>query len=131
MMKTRLFISLLLLTSVISFAGADIQQFYGNSRNGNIVIVWRANTESNVKQYVIERKSINGSYMDVGSVDIRNDHNYEYIDQSAFKSSDMLYVYRLRIVDNDGSVSHTWDITVAHNVSSVKRTWGSIKALFR
>ncbi len=42
------------------------------------------------------------------------------------------YAYGLVIVDQDGSRSEPMHTFVTHNgVSSVKRTWGSIKALFR
>lgn len=130
-MKNRILIALLLLTSVITFAGADILKLSARSQSGNVVVFWQASNETNLKQYVVERKTINGSFVDVGTMDPRSDKNYEFVDQSAFKSSDVLYVYRLRIVDNDGSISHSWEVSVPHNVSSVKRTWGSIKALFR
>jgi hypothetical protein len=32
---------------------------------------------------------------------------------------------------NNGSFETSNIITVSHNVSSVKRTWGSLKAMFR
>jgi len=131
MMKNRILIAFLLLTSVITFAGADILKLSARSQNGNVVVFWQASNETNLKNYVVERKTVNGSFIDVGTVEPRSDKNYEFVDQSAFKSSEVLYVYRLRIVDADGSVSHSWEVAVPHNVSSVKRTWGSIKALFR
>ncbi|OGV06387.1 MAG: hypothetical protein A3J84_03720 [Ignavibacteria bacterium RIFOXYA2_FULL_37_17] len=88
--------------------------------------------ESNLNRFVVERKTVNGSFMELGNVAPRSDKNYEYVDQSAFKTSDQLYIYRLKIVDNDGSVSYSEEKAVAHNVSNItKRTWGSIKALFR
>ena len=130
-MKNRILIAFLLLTSVITFAGADILKLSARSQNGNVVVFWQASNETSLKHYVVERKTVNGSFIDVGTVEPRSDKNYEFVDQSAFKSSEVLYVYRLRIVDADGSISHSWEVAVPHNVSSVKRTWGSIKALFR
>jgi hypothetical protein len=130
-MKNRLIIAFVLISSVISFAGAEISSFSARSSNGSIIVNWHSNNENNVRQYVVERQTVNGSFVEVGNVDPRSDRNYEFIDQTAFKSSGVLYIYRIKIIDVDGSVATTWTVTVAHNVSSVKRTWGSIKALFR
>lgn len=131
MNKTKFFILFIILSAIISYAGAELLKFSARSQNGNVVVSWQTLTESNLNHFVVERKTVNGSFMELGNVSPRSDKNYEYVDQSAFKTSDQLYVYRLKIVDNDGSVSYSEEKAVAHNVSSVKRTWGSIKALFR
>ncbi len=131
MEKTKYFISFIILSALITYAGVDLLKFSARSQNGNVVVSWQTVTESNLNHFVVERKTVNGSFMELGNVSPRSDKNYEYVDQSAFKTSDQLYVYRLKIVDNDGSVSYSEEKAVAHNVSSVKRTWGSIKALFR
>lgn len=131
MKKTKYFISFIILSALITYAGVDLLKFSARSQNGNVVVSWQTVTESNLNHFVVERKTVNGSFMELGNVSPRSDKNYEYVDQSAFKTSDQLYVYRLKIVDNDGSVSYSEEKAVAHNVSSVKRTWGSIKALFR
>lgn len=129
-MKTKSLI-LLLIFSTLIFAGAEILKFTARSQNGNVIIQWQASSETNLKHYVVERKTVNGSFMELSVVQPNTSRSYEFVDQTAFKGNDVLYVYRLKIVDNDGSVSYTWEVAVPHNVSSVKRTWGSIKALFR
>ncbi len=130
-MKTK-FLILLLTTSTVIFAGAEILKFTARSQNGDVIVQWQSSSETNIKHYVVERKTVNGSFIEIAIVQPLGSRNYEFVDKTAFKGSDVLYVYRLKIVDNDGSVSYTWEIAVPHNVSSVtKRTWGSIKALFR
>ncbi len=131
MKKTKYFISFIILSALITYAGVNLLKFSVRSQNGNVIVSWQTVTETNLNHFVVERKTINGSFIVLGNVSPRSDKNYEYVDQSAFKTSDQLYVYRLKIVDNDGSVSYSEEKAVAHNVSSVKRTWGSIKALFR
>ena len=131
MMKTKYFILVLVLSTGIVFAGVDLLKFSARSQNGNVVVGWQTVSESNLNYFAVERKTVNGSFVELGKVYPRSDKNYEYVDQSAFKTSDQLYVYRLKILDNDGSTSYSNEIAVPHNVSSVKRTWGSIKALFR
>ncbi len=130
-MKIKSTILLVIIAAGLIFAGVDLLKFTARSSGGNIILDWQTISETNLRQFVVERKTVNGSFMEVGTVHPREDKNYEYVDQTAFKTYDQLYVYRLRIVDNDGSVSYSGEIAVPHNVSSVKRTWGSIKALFR
>jgi hypothetical protein len=123
---------MLILTAGLIFAGVDLRTFTAKSSGGNVVLNWETNSETNLNYYVIQRKTVNGGYADIGNVYPKSDRTYEYIDQTAFKTSGQVYVYRIKIVDNDQTVSYSGEVTVAHNsISSVKRTWGSIKALFR
>ena len=58
--------------------------------------------------------------------------NYEFTDREVFKTAGSWYKYRLQIVDNDNSYSILeQEGSISPNFSSIKRTWGSIKALFR
>lgn len=129
-MKIKSLILLLVFAATV-FGGAELIKFTARSQSDNVVLQWQALTETNLKYYVVERKTVTGSFIELATVTPRQDKNYEYVDLTAFKGEDVLYVYRLKIVDNDGSVSHSWEVSLTHNVSSVKRTWGSIKALFR
>jgi len=116
----------------ILFAGVLLSFFHARSDGTNIIIEWQSTKETGVKDFVIERKTTNSTYVEVSRVDPKGDDNfYSFTDRSAYKTADALYTYRLKIVDIDNSVSYSNEISVAHNVSSVKRTWGSIKALFR
>lgn len=135
-MKNRL-IQIALISFIFSLtaaltAGAFLNYFNTKSDNGNVVISWQTGLETNVKEFIIERMPINGSYIEIASVVSKgNNSTYEYVDESAYKSNDQVYVYRLKIVDNDGSLSYSGVSHVAHSVSGIKQTWGSIKALFR
>lgn len=132
MNKIKNVIPILLVFTGILLAGADLINFSAKSSGSNIVVTWQTSNEVNVKQFVVERKTVNGNFIELGVVYPQADRNYEFVDKSAFKSYDQIYVYRLKIVDNDGSETYSWESSVVHNVSGVvKKTWGSIKALFR
>lgn len=133
MTKTKYLIAFFIFTAGLIFAGANIPQGLSVRSDGNnIVIAWQSISETNLKQYVIQRKSGNGDYIDIAWVNPRPDMNYEFTDKEVFKSSGSWYKYRLKIVDNDGSSSTLEQVgMISPNISSVKRTWGSIKALFR
>lgn len=115
------------------FAGVEILKFTGKSQNGNIVLKWEVRNEVNLKNYTIERKTVSGSFVEIATVLPKNESYYEYTDEAAYKSSSAsIYIYRIKIVDNNGSVSYSSEITVSNTgVSGIKKTWGSIKALFR
>lgn len=130
MMKKILPILIVIISAISVFAGAFLLKFDVRSENGNVILEWQTSSETNLKHYVVERKSVSGGFVDIATIEPRADKTYKYIDQSAYKSNDVIYSYRVRIVDNDGSVSHTDERAVRHDVSSVKRTWGSIKAIF-
>ena len=125
--------SLLLLTFTLIYAGAIIQSFEIESDNGNIILSWQSSTEQNVRQYEILRGPDKDRLTLIASIPAKGDNSlYNYIDENAYKTSDSFYAYGLVIRDNDGSKSEIMHTRILHeNVSSVKRTWGSIKALFR
>lgn len=116
------------------FGGATIPQngFTAYSSNGDIQIRWQTSSETNVKQFVVERKTQTSDWIEIATLNPEADRFYEYVDQNVFKTNDNIYYYRIKIVDKDGSISYTNEISVLHSTAtSVKRTWGSIKALFR
>jgi hypothetical protein len=130
-MKKKLIISLIVITFSAIYAGALLTNFSVKSQDGNVVVSWQTSSETDVKDFVIQRSSVKGGWVDIATIEPEADHSYEYVDQSAYKTTDAIYYYQLKIVDYNGSVSYSNKETVAHSVSSVKRTWGSIKALFR
>jgi len=117
----------------LTFGGALIQFFVADSNGDNIVLNWQSTTEQNVKHYEILRGPDKDNLSLLTSVNAKGDNsNYTFIDESAYKTTESFYAYALVIVDNDGSKSSPIHTFVSHaGVSTVKRTWGSIKALFR
>jgi hypothetical protein len=86
-----------------------------------------------LNHFVIERKTPQSSFSEVGTVQPKGNNSfYSFTDQNTYKANDMVFVYRLKIVDDNNQVSYSKDVTVTHSISSIaKRTWGSIKAMFR
>lgn len=132
-MKVSYTIFLLLFTFVtLVFGNAFIQNFVAESDGDNIILTWNSLSESNVKSYEILRGPDRDNLSYFATVPAKGDNStYSFIDQSAYKTANNFYAYGLVIVDENGSRSNVTHTRVDHNVSSVKRTWGSIKALFR
>lgn len=126
-------LAVILLVSGSAFAGAFLDFFNGRSDGDNVVLEWKTRSESSLLRYEIQRKAgVNGEFVSLATVQPKGSNSlYTYTDRSAYKASESVYVYRLKIVESSGPSSYSNEITVTHSVSSVKRTWGSIKAMFR
>lgn len=114
------------------YAGAYLEYFHARSEGTDVIIEWKTGEESNLQKFVIERKTPQSNYGEIATISPKGSNsNYSYIDKNAYKASELLFNYRLKIVDNNNLASYSNEVTVSHNVSGVPRTWGSIKALFR
>ncbi len=124
-------ISLLLVISTF-FLGVHYSDFSIVSDTDNVILSWHTNLEEGLKETSIERKVVNGAFSSVGSIEATGDNSsYSYIDENAFKIEEGVYVYRLRFINSNGTSSLSSEQTVTHLTSVSKKTWGSIKALFR
>jgi len=114
------------------YAGAYLTAFRAYSESDNVRIEWETGNETNINYFAIERKTPQSDYIEIDRIDARGSNSfYSYLDESAYKQNDLIFIYRLKIVGTDGSVSRSEEITVTPNISGFKRTWGSIKAMFR
>jgi hypothetical protein len=132
-MKKKLFQILLVLSIVgTSLAGAFMEYFHARSEGENVKLEWKTGQESNLKNFVLERKTQQSAYVELSTISPKGDNSfYTYVDESVYKSSDYVFTYRLRIVDADQKISYSSEVSVSPSISGVKRTWGSIKAMFR
>lgn len=132
-MKFRHSLPIIILVAVITiYAGAFLEYFHGRSEGDDVRLEWKTGEEVNLENFKIERKTPQSSFVEISTIEPKGSNSYyTYLDQSAYKSNDMIFVYRLKIVDSNGQSSYSNEVTVSHSVSGVKRTWGSIKAMFR
>lgn len=133
-MKKGILTSLAFLVSLGTlFAYAYLSEFHARSNGDSIILEWKSTQESNLDSYMVERKSVNGNFVQISTVAPKGSNSYySFEDKNAYKTSSSIYVYRLRIVDKGSYENHySNEVTVYHSVSSVKKTWGSIKAMFR
>jgi hypothetical protein len=116
-----------------SFAGPIKDNSLTATSDGNAILVrWLSEDETGVLRYELERKAgLGGQFFLLTTKDVQgNNSTYEYVDDSAFRVTESLYQYRVKVILNGTSV-YFGPITVSHKTSDVKRTWGSIKAMFR
>lgn len=134
-MKAFVSVVFLLALSSGALAGAIIKDgtLQARSDDNNVTIQWGTTEEVSLREFVIEREAGSGAgFVAIGSVAPKGSNSfYEFVDQTAFKAITTVYQYRIKIVSDDGSATYSKTVSVSHNVSSVKRTWGSLKAMFR
>lgn len=130
-MLSKILLFLILIASV--YAGAFIQSITARSDGENIIVEWKTGEESSsLSKFVVERKTPNNSFVEIGTVTPKGSNSfYTFVDNNIFKGNNYIFTYRLKIVDNNSQVSYSSEVSVSHSISGVKRTWGSIKAMFR
>lgn len=104
----------------------------GGSDGVSVTLYWITEDESNVDHFEIERRGgPEGAFLSVADVPSGTGPSYEFVDNSVFRKTESLYQYRLKIVFSNGaSPVYSTIISVSHTVSGIRRTWGSIKAMF-
>jgi hypothetical protein len=127
-------VALLLMTVLpaLALAGGIRDGSLSAYSNGtSIVVRWVSDDEAGVIGYMVERKAgRDGIFIPLTSPPLRaqgGGASYEYIDNSAFRVTDNVYQYRITAL----GINAVYYVSVQHSVSSVRRTWGSIKAMFR
>jgi len=105
------------------------------SNGSNVVVRWTTQDETGVEGFqVLRRNGFTGEFSIIsGSVVAPKGNNstYEFTDSDVFKTSSGLFQYKVRILNGQSPSPETEIVSVSHVSSAAKRTWGSIKAMFR
>jgi hypothetical protein len=128
-------ISVVLLFFVYGITVAQVNSLRVTPDGNVIKIYWRSEASSNINHFEIYRSiSRTGLFERINPNDYLPHHgnpDYEYIDQNLFKSSGGIFYYKIRTVFNDNSYQDTSPVATSYTSSTARRTWGSIKAMFR
>jgi hypothetical protein len=125
-------IFLILVFVSVAFGGAILDYFQVKSDGDNVKLEWQTGTESNVNHFSVQRRTPQTSYVEIATLQPKGSNSfYNYTDQSIYKTNDLIFIYQLKIIDNDNQTSLSIERSASPNISGVKRTWGSIKAMFR
>jgi hypothetical protein len=136
-MRTGTIISLVLAVALFAAtAFADIIRqgtLQATSDGADVTVRWMTEEETGVAAFEIERRGgTDGEFTSIGHLDPKGASLYEFIDHSAFMKTGAIYQYRIKVSFSNGQAAYyTNPLTISHTVSGVRRTWGSIKAMFR
>jgi hypothetical protein len=130
-MKKYCIIAFIFLFSATLFAKAVITDWKAEPEQEKVVLTWKTSLEDGVQKFVIQRSSDGNHFTDIGEILSRGaGFEYRYEDDKLGLTNSIFY-YRLRVVNNDNSFQYSEVLNVIPNISSISRSWGSIKALFR
>ena len=137
-MMTRRFALLgatLALTAATAIASQNIFSYLrADVKKDDIVLSWRSVNETGIQYYDVERRSDEvPEFRRLDRIGARgNGNTYSFTDNGAFfkPSAGQRFSYRVRAVGSAGE-QYSPITSVVHEVSSVKRSWGMIKELFR
>lgn len=140
-LKNRLvFTFLLLVVTYFTFAQfGPLEYFRAESQDDSIIITWSSSDENNIDSYQIERASEDMQFRKIATMTAKGKASkYSYIDDEVFMKGGInienlgQYSYRLKLVKVDDALNtYSEVVTVSHKPSSIRRTWGMIKEMFR
>ena len=116
------------------FANVIINNLSASNIGSDIEVSWKSVDESGVQRYeVLRRAGTTGDFLVIGVVDQLKGNNasYAFTDKSVFKTTGGYFQYKVRIINGQNPSPETEIVGVSHLSSAAKRTWGSIKAMFR
>jgi hypothetical protein len=122
-------------TSSVTFS-----DFRASSGTDGISLRWTTSQEDGIKDFAVEKASqLNGQFYQIdGTIaPTGSGSTYQFVDKELYKTtSSAIYTYRVRADGSDGSTYYSNTISQPYDFSSslsgvAKRTWGSIKAMFR
>ena len=141
-MKTKITAIILLAFTTLSLFASDnvIEYLRAKSDCKSITVEWKTTSEQDINTFTIERAGSDQIFESIESKQAKGfASTYTYLDESAFKigeNSDKtlsknIYFYRIAINKKDGSKVYSTIANVTHNTSSIRRTWGMLKEMFR
>ena len=134
--KAFLFLLLLVLAAAgPAFNGsAELAFFKAEAQNGAVVLSWQTKAETEVQRFELWRKTFySTSHVQLDQAfDAHGPGKpYRYVDDEVYKADSELVNYELRVVYKDGSRATLNAIDFNYTTTAVRRTWGSIKAMFQ
>jgi len=141
-MKTKIVAILLLALATTTLFAVDsvIESLVAKSDGKSVTVEWKSTMEQDVNSFTIERAGSDQIFESIETKQAKGyPSTYTYTDESAFKTgeggektlSKNTYFYRIAINKKDGSKVYSTVANVTHNTSSIRRTWGMLKEMFR
>lgn len=127
--------SLLLLTGASLFSGlVRISEFEIRNEGSDFVVSWKTEVEEDVRSFEIQRRTPTSNEQFVRVYDAPGhgpDRAYAFRDTQVYKSGSEKLDYRLEVVYTNGVREVLRVQSMNYTSTAVRRTWGSLKAMFQ
>ena len=130
----------LLLILVLLLAGAGLgagsvklDYFKVDRQGNNFIVTWKAELEQDVRTYELHRKTTYATeFVALQSFSAHGaGKEYQFKDDQVYKSASEQVDYRLEVVFTNGLRQQIAERKVNYTPTAIRRTWGSIKAMFQ
>lgn len=109
---------------------SPLNYFIVTSEGADIFLEWELTTEDSLENFQIYRKFDDEStYSLVEIVEPDGSKTYQFLDDDIFKNASRTISYELRILVSKETFVE--ERNILHSPTSIQRTWGSIKSMFR
>jgi hypothetical protein len=126
---------LLLLGGAAPFSGVELDYFQIDNEGQEFVVSWKSVVEEDVYAYELTRRtglSANDEFSDVFTAPAHGpDKAYTFRDAQVYKTGSEKLDYRLQVVYASGLREVIMTKSVNYTSTAVRRTWGSLKAMFQ
>jgi hypothetical protein len=119
---------------VLASTGILLDEFRVEETEGTIVVRWTSVQETSVRAYEVHRRtrSSDNQFVRVASIPPHGTGRpYEFRDTQVFKAAADDVTYRLEGIRTNGERVGLGERSVSYSPTAVRRTWGSIKAMFQ
>lgn len=118
----------------LSFNKVSLSYFKVDRENNDMVVTWESTTEEGVARYELQRRTrfSNNQFVVVAEASPHGTQTpYRIMDDQVYKMSSEQVDYRLEAVYENGIREELASQSVSYTPTTVRRTWGSIKAMFQ
>jgi hypothetical protein len=133
-MKKAVFLLLFLLIVSISIASSPITNFNVTEQGRDVKITWEMLDQNGVRFFDVERSASNqDQYTKLNPTPIypNGSGQYTFFDQSLYKYDEAVVFYRIAVIDLAGNTTYSESRPLGKLSNIVRRTWGSLKSMFR
>ncbi len=107
-----------------------LNYFTASPDGSDVVVTWEVPDEAGISNFKILRKiDDDPGYKFLEEMKPDGKRAYQYADYTIFKEAPKTISYKLQVYRN--GMIYTFFTSIVHNPTSVQRTWGSIKSMFR
>ncbi len=103
-------------------------------RDARVILTWRTAAEVGVQGYEVLRRSAStgGEYVRLGDVSVHGTTRaYEFVDDGLYKNATVQADYQVVAVLAGGVRQVLFAAQVNYTTTGLRRTWGSLKAMFQ
>lgn len=132
----------LLVVLVLALAGVSAAQAQAvrlgeqrvEQREARVVVTWRTDAETGVREFEVLRRSAatGGDYLRLGVVSAHGiGRSYEFVDDDLYKNTTSMADYQVVAVLANGTRQLLFGAQINYTTTGLRRTWGSLKAMFQ